>query len=141
VVTEEAFAITETTATLNATVNPNGNETECEFEYGTSTAYGSRVPCSSSPGSGESPVAVSADVGSLTAVTNYHFRIVAENRGNTSYGDDQTFTTSPGSPGSAGFALPASTSFLPVPPPLGATAHCRRLALSGPLCSREGYSG
>ena len=34
--------------------------TECEFEYGTSTGYGSSAPCATLPGSGSSPVAVSA---------------------------------------------------------------------------------
>src|SRR5262249_58474766 len=67
-----ASAITATSATVNATVNPNGSEvTECKFEYGTTTAYGKSAPCSASPGSGMSPVAVSAPLGSLTANTTY----------------------------------------------------------------------
>ena len=44
VVTESGERVTETTATLNATVNPNGGEvTECEFEYGETTSYGKRL--------------------------------------------------------------------------------------------------
>ncbi len=56
-----ASSITQTTANLSATVNPNGGEvSDCKFEYGTTTAYGSSAPCSFLPGSGRSAVAVSA---------------------------------------------------------------------------------
>ena len=48
-----------------------------------------------SPGSGESPVAVSASVTGLSANTTYHFRVVAENPGGSSIGEDETFTTPP----------------------------------------------
>ncbi len=67
VVTEQASPVTQTTATLNATVNPNGVEvTECKFEYGTTTAYGSTAPCAlPSPGRASAPVAVSAAVTGL----------------------------------------------------------------------------
>ena len=76
--------LTQTSATLNARVNPDGqNITECEFEYGTSTSYGSKAPCKSLPGSGTSPVAVSAKVTGLTPNTEYHFRISATNSGGT----------------------------------------------------------
>ena len=38
VVTTPASSVTQTTATLNATVNPNGGEvSDCKFEYGTTT--------------------------------------------------------------------------------------------------------
>lgn len=56
IVTKAASLLTQTTATLNGTVNPAAEEvTKCEFEYGTTTSFGSSVPCSSLPGSGESP--------------------------------------------------------------------------------------
>ncbi len=99
VVTEAAAPVTQTTATLNATVNPEGsNVTNCHFEYGTTPSYGLSMPCSSLPGSGTSPVAVSASVGSLSASTTYHFRIVATNASGTSKGSDETFTTLPNPP-------------------------------------------
>ncbi len=99
VVTEKATSVTRTSATLNARVNPHGrNVTSCTFEYGTSLAYGSSVSCSSLPGSGESPVEVSAPVASLAESTTYHFRIVATNSLGTSYGADRTVKTPPRQP-------------------------------------------
>ena len=99
VVTKAASAVAQTTATVNATVNPHGGEvTKCEFEYGTTNAYGSTASCASLPGSGTSPVAVSASLTGLTANTTYHFRISATNAGGTSKGADETFTTLPGAP-------------------------------------------
>jgi hypothetical protein len=92
--TGQASTVTPSSATLNASVNPNGAEvSDCHFEYGTSTFYGSSVPCESLPGSGDSPVAVSALVASLTEGTSYHFRIVATNPLGTAYGADHTLTT------------------------------------------------
>ncbi len=94
VLTGGASSFTETEATLNATVNPEGGEvTGCEFEYGTTTSYGSSVPCASLPGSEESPVGVSASVTGLTPDTTYHFRISATTPTGTSDGSDATFKT------------------------------------------------
>ncbi len=94
VVTVSASQVTKTTATLNATVNPRGETvSKCEFQYGTTIAYGSFAPCSSLPGSGSSPVAVSASVTGLTAKATYHFRIVATNEGGSGEGSDQSFIT------------------------------------------------
>src|ERR1019366_464724 len=99
VVTEAASAVAQTSASLNATVNPNGGAvSECELEYGTTNAYGSSAPCTASPGSGTSPVAVSASATGLTANTTYHFRIVATNAGGTSNGSDETLKTLPDPP-------------------------------------------
>ncbi len=98
VVTGVATSITQTSATLNATVNPNGGEvTECKFEYGTNTEYKSTpVSCASLPGKGTKAVAVSASLaGLLTANTTYHFRISATNASGTSKGADETVTTLP----------------------------------------------
>jgi hypothetical protein len=94
VVTGAASSITQTSATLNATVNPN-NQTvsDCHFDYGTTPLYGTSVPCTTLPGSGSSPVAVSAPLSGLSANTTYHFQIVATNPTGTSTGADQTFTT------------------------------------------------
>jgi hypothetical protein len=98
VTTRPASALAQTTATLNASVNPNGLEvSSCKLEYGTTTAYGSSAPCTPAPGSGETPVAVSATVSGLAPSTTYHFRVSSSNAGGTSTGSDLTFTT-PGFP-------------------------------------------
>jgi hypothetical protein len=92
--TKAASGVTHTLATLNGRVNPSGGSvSDCRLEYGPSEAYGSAVPCTPSPGSGENQVAVSASVGSLAPNTTYHFRISATNAGGTSKGLDQSFTT------------------------------------------------
>src|SRR5262249_34964297 len=97
--TKEGSSITQTSATLNASVNPNGIEvSECKLEYGTTTSYGSSAPCSPAPGSGSSPVAVSASVSSLSPNTSYHFRISATNAGGTSVRSDGTLKTLPNAP-------------------------------------------
>ncbi len=126
--TGQATAIGQTTATLNAIVNPNGGEVnECTFEYGTTGSYGTPAPCTPSPGPGSTPVAVSAPVGGLSAGTTYHFRIVAGDSGNTglSVGGDQTFTTAtpppePPTSGPASRPAPAAAfSWFPSAPQTG----------------------
>ena len=99
VITKAATSVTQTTATLTATVNPNGGEvSKCEFEYGETNSYGKTVSCTTLPGSGTSPVEVSAPITGLTANSTYHFRISATNAGGTSKGADETFKTLPNAP-------------------------------------------
>ncbi len=94
VVTGKASSVTQTSASLKATVNPDSAlVSECKFEYGTTVSYGATAPCTPSPGSGSSAVAVSASVTGLALNTTYHFRISATNTGGTSNGSDETFTT------------------------------------------------
>src|SRR5205823_2419144 len=99
VVTGAASSLTQTSATLNASVNPNGSAvSNCHFEYGTTAFYDASVPCASLPGSGTSAVAVSAEVEAPLPNSTYHFRIVASNAGGTSSGADQTLSTLPNAP-------------------------------------------
>jgi hypothetical protein len=94
VVTGQASGLTGHSATVGGTVNPEGGAiTECRFEYGTSETYGHSVPCASDPGSGTSPVAVSAEVPGLNSGAIYHFRLVASNAAGEGDGLDETFTT------------------------------------------------
>jgi hypothetical protein len=81
-----------TTATATGTVNPNGLATSWYFEYGTTTAYGSRTPTRSA-GSGTQNVPVAEALTSLTPGTTYHYRLVATNADGTSRGADGVFTT------------------------------------------------
>jgi sugar lactone lactonase YvrE len=82
-------------AKLNGTVNPSGAEvTDCEFQYGTSTAYGQAVPCAETPaeiGLGEAPVPVHANLTGLGAGI-YHFRLLVGNAEGSSTGSDFGFT-------------------------------------------------
>jgi PKD repeat protein len=119
VVTGTASALGPSSATLNATVNPNGaNVTECKFEYGTTPTYGFGSPCASAPGSGNSVVSVSASLASLSANTLYHFRIVAKNSFGAQEGVDHTFTTT--SPNALVETL--TQPFTPQPTPVPAPA-------------------
>jgi PKD domain len=95
-VVDEAVSVKgETTATLSGKVNPNGETTECRFEYGQTSSYGTQVACPSTPGAGEASVAESIAIGGLKAGSPYHYRIVASNKaGETAFGADMAFTTS-----------------------------------------------
>jgi hypothetical protein len=95
VTTTAATAVTATGATLNGTVNPEAQATTYQFQYGTTTSYGSVAPASpGSAGSGNSAVNESASISGLTANTTYHYRLNATNSTGTTNGSDQTFTTS-----------------------------------------------
>jgi phosphodiesterase/alkaline phosphatase D-like protein len=95
--TAPAGGITDTSAELHGTVNPNGQETTYTFEYGTTTSYGQSTVVGAA-GGGTTDVAVSSSVSGLTANTTYHYRIVATNPSGTTDGADATFTTT-GKPG------------------------------------------
>ena len=58
--TGAASAIGLTDATLNGTVNANGETTTVFFEYGLSTSYGGTWPADQSPVTGTSATAVSS---------------------------------------------------------------------------------
>lgn len=90
--TGRATSIGSTSARLNGTVNPNGQATRWWFEYGTSTAYGSRTSTRNA-GSGTKAAAVAFSVSGLRRETTYHFRLVAANDSGTSFGADRTFST------------------------------------------------
>jgi hypothetical protein len=88
-------SITETTANLNGTVDPNGSPTTYHFEYGTSAGYGLTTPENTAP-EGSDPVPAKAAIGGLTRNTTYHYRLVATNPAGVSRGVDRTFRTATG---------------------------------------------
>ena len=84
--------IADNTATLLASVTPNGAATTVNFQYGLSSAYGSSTQ-GQSVGSGNSATNVTANLTGLTAGATYHARAVATNSVGVTYGGDFTFTT------------------------------------------------
>ncbi len=94
VLAKAATALKGTTATLNGGINPNGAATTYQFEYGTSTAYGSVIPASpKGVGLGKTEVSVSKPLEGLSSNTTYHFRLSASNELGMSVSEDKTFTT------------------------------------------------
>jgi DNA-binding beta-propeller fold protein YncE len=88
----EATDITAETAVLKAEINPRGLATTCQIEYGTSTAYGTTIPCEpANLGAGTGPVPVSGSLQGLSPGTTYHFRFLAGSPDGTATGPDQTF--------------------------------------------------
>ncbi|HQZ15224.1 MAG TPA: Calx-beta domain-containing protein, partial [Vicinamibacteria bacterium] len=94
VTTDPATAVTDTEATWNGTVNPNGLATDAYFEYGLDTTYGSATTPSSA-GSGSVPVPVTFAATGLLCGRTYHYRVVASNSLGTASGLDVSFATSP----------------------------------------------
>jgi len=91
--TGAASGVAPDSATLNGSVNPNGQVTTYHFEYGTSSSYGQRT-ADTSAGSGSADQAVSGSVTGLGPMSTYHFRLVASSINGISNGADQVFTTS-----------------------------------------------
>jgi hypothetical protein len=91
--------VTDRSATLSGSVNPQGAPTTYHFEYGPTTAYGSVTPIAQA-GSGGA-VSAAATLGALSPATTYHYRVVATNAGGVVNGADRTFATT---------AAPAATA-------------------------------
>jgi hypothetical protein len=95
-VTEPASAVTGTSATLNAVVNPEASATTYHFEYGPTTGYGTEVPLGGVKlSSYTNPLPVNQVLSGLSVGTAYHFRVVATSAGGTTYGADRVFATPP----------------------------------------------
>jgi hypothetical protein len=77
---------------MNALVNPNKAPTTYYFQHGTTTSYGKKTPVVG-PVTGTKDILVTELLSVLNYGSKYHYRIVAENSGGISYGDDQSFTT------------------------------------------------
>jgi hypothetical protein len=101
--------ISESSAKLSGTVNPNNTQTSYTFEYGTDTGYGSSVPAGDA-GAGDTPTPVNAAIDGLDPSTTYHWRITADNGTDPVVnGADQTFTTPSLVPEVSGTAVRASS--------------------------------
>jgi hypothetical protein len=95
--TGTASAVSPNSATLSATINPEGVELEeCLFEFGDQGELDQTQPCAETPaqiGSGETAVPVHASLAGLSPNTFYSFRIAASNSLGETKGEVRTFET------------------------------------------------
>ena len=115
-----ASEVKVTSAKLEGTVNPSGlSVTGCYFEYQRLNEHGILLnvqtkPCSPAPGSGSSPVGVSAEITGLEPNATYYYNVVATNANGTSRAStEQSFGTE---------AIPPVLGQLPVTNITGTTA-------------------
>jgi len=116
VTAQPATGISQTGATLAGKVNPNGGSvSDCHFEYGTTTSYGTEIPCAALPGHVSTEVPQSRSASGLSPGTTYHYRLAVTSNAGTSKGSDVAFTTaSPPAP-------PTPPPSDPDPPPASPT--------------------
>jgi hypothetical protein len=94
VVTGGASGVSVGAVTLAGSIDPQGFEAGYYFQYGPSTAYGSRWPSLNvTLGALSGPQSVLSFLEGLQPGTLYHYRLLATNPGGTTYGADQTFQT------------------------------------------------
>jgi hypothetical protein len=100
------------TARLTGAVDPNGEATTYQFQYGTTSAYGAVTPEQSVGGDGRKTV--TADISGLAPATQYHYRLIARNSKGLVKGADRSLKT---------LAQPLGVTFAatPNPVPFGAT--------------------
>jgi len=104
--TDVATSVTASTASLAGTVNPYWTTASYYFEYGTTTAYGSKT-AQQSAGAAPLPARVGAPISGLAPGTTYHYRLVTSNSFGTRLGEDRAFTTPTD--------LTAPVSYAPIP--------------------------
>jgi hypothetical protein len=106
--TGAASQVTYSSATLNGTLDPNGQSTTYYFQYGPTKAYGQQTLIGG-VAAGQSPVHVSAQITGLQPAAVYHYRLVALNSAGAQSGKDRTFTT---------LKVPLSLAILGAPNPV-----------------------
>ena len=122
-ITGAATAITQSSATLGGSVDPQGASvaTSYHFDYGPSTAYGQSSSTASTLGADGN---IQAGLTGLSPGTTYHYRLVASNATGMSVGDDQQFTTQP--------LPPVTAKLLPTMSKLNIAPRTFRAASRGP---------
>ncbi len=134
-----AQAVTDTTATLDGGVYANQLDTQVQWQYGPTNAYGQTTPVLDA-GSALGVAPVSANLTGLSPDTTYHFRLVAMNRSGTSYGYDATFSTAspPASTQtlSTSATVTASTVTVTASPPPTVSSTQTTTTASAPLTTR-----
>ncbi len=115
VTTSLPSGVLQTSATLNSSVNPNGNATTVLYRYGTTNTSCALLPNGIGAiniGSGTAAVSPnSQSVASLSANTTYYYCATATNSGGTSYGNVISFTTLQSAPvAPSGLSVTPNTS-------------------------------
>ena len=90
--TTSASSISEHSATLNGSVDPNGSATSYWFEWGDTGSLNNTTSLRSA-GSGSNSINGSYTITGLNDNDTYYYRIVAHNQYGTSYGSVVSFTT------------------------------------------------
>jgi hypothetical protein len=102
--------ITSAGAKVETTVDPKQNVTSVEVKYGPTTAYG-QTTAGQGIGAGAGATVLQIPLGTLSANTTYHARVVATNADGTTESQDLTFTTpSGGTEGASGGTEPPSVT-------------------------------
>jgi hypothetical protein len=136
-VTEAATEVTSTTAIVNAMIDPNNESvTGCEFEYGTTTSYGSTTGCGGIAFHGNGFVPTNGVLTGLTPGVTYHFRVKAGNSTGSSTGGDESFSTLPAA-GSGGGTTPPSGGSNTTPTPGTATTATATHATTSQAATEE----
>lgn len=134
-------------ATLEATIDPNGDPASYHFEYDTvpyaenGSPHGTSAPLPDQPaGSGGADVEVAQHIQGLSAATTYHYRVVVSSEVEPGVfepvvGPDRVFTTQP----QGGFALPDNRAWELVSPPDKRGANLRPIFENGtPQAAADG---
>lgn len=109
-----ATDVTATGAIIRARINPVGFESKYEFQYGTTSQFGTSVPIPQGTiAAGDSPVDVFEQLTDLQPGITYHFRVVATNKWGTSESADTTFDFAPPSCPNAHVRQQTRTNYLP----------------------------
>lgn len=93
VTTWAASDITTTSATLRGSVTPNGASTSYRFHWGTSSSSMTNFTDWEYLSAGWSSVSVEATITGLSPSQTYHYRLVASNSVDATYGTPMNFTT------------------------------------------------
>jgi hypothetical protein len=127
-----------TEATLHALVNPLGNDTTYQFQYGTQSCQEDPGACTVIPaapediGNGSLDVAREATLTGLAPATTYHYRVIDSNVLGATEGTERLFTTQAEErPGTA--ALPDGRAWEMVTPPDKGGAPVEALTREGGL--------
>ena len=94
---DPATNLTNSSADLNGSLNPDGMDTHYRFEYGISVHYNNKTPLLDAGESGGQQSVPPVGISGLQAGRIYHFRIVASNALGKTRGPDETFIV-PASP-------------------------------------------